>query len=276
MTRTTQTESAAALPLLLRHRHLLTQLLRRDIASRYRGSLLGIFWALLTPLLMLGVYSFIFGTVFRTRWQAAPQEAASDIAFPLLLYSGLIIHQFAAEILTRSTTIILHNSSYVKKVVFPLPILPVMVVLSAGFLALIQFILLFVAMGATGHSIPLTALWLPVIWAPLILLLCGGAWLVASVGVFLRDLSQIMGFLVTILLFLSPIFYPVTALPEPYRTFMQFNPLTPIIENTRTVLFYGAMPDWTLLGVYSLAALIICQCAYWWFKRTRKGFNDVL
>lgn len=271
---TTMHEFPSALGLLRAHGHLLKQLLRRDIAARYRGSLLGIFWALLTPLLMLAVYSFVFGVVFKTRWNMP--EAESAASFPLLLYSGLIIHQFCAEILTRSTTIILQHSSYVKKVVFPLPILPVMVVLSAGFLVLIQLALLFVAMLLTGHAMPPTILLLPFVWLPLLLLLIGAAWFIASVGVFLRDLSQIMGFVVTLLLFLSPIFYPVTALPEPYRTAMQFNPLTPVIENTRAVLFYGELPDWQMMGIVTIISLFACQLGYWWFRRTRGGFNDIL
>lgn len=264
----------------VRHRarpsfHLFVQLLRRDLAARYRGSLLGVLWALITPLLMLGVYSFVFGVIFRARFNL-PAEQTTAIAFPLILYSGLILHQFTAESLTRATTIILQHANYVKKVVFPLALLPLMVTGSAAVMMLIQLALLLLAMAATGHPPSAMAWLLPLTILPLVLMLQGAAWLVAAIGVFVRDLAQIMGFVTTVLLFLSPIFYPVSALPEPYRTAMQFNPLTPIIENTRAVLFYETWPDWATLGLTYAAAGFVLLLGYACFARTRKGFNDVV
>jgi lipopolysaccharide transport system permease protein len=255
--------------------YLLSQLLRRDLAARYRGSLLGILWALLTPLLMLAVYSFVFGVIFRARFDV-PQAQEENIAFPLLLYSGLIIHQFAAETLNRATTIILQHANYVKKVVFPLVLLPVVVLGSALVMMLIQWALLLVAMALTGHAFSFSALLLPLILLPLVFMLQGAAWIAASVGVFLRDLSQVMTFLTTILLFLSPVFYPVSALPEAYQQVMQLNPLTPMIENARAVLFFHTMPDWTSLIVCYVIGILLLLCGYVWFTRTRKGFNDVV
>ncbi len=256
-------------------RDLLRQLWTRDLAARYRGSLLGVMWALMTPLLILLIYTFVFGVVFQARWGNA-SHADSPAFFAITLYSGLIIHQLAAEILSRSTSILTHHSNYVKKVVFPLPLLSVMVVLTALTMATIQIVLLLAAVGVVQQTLSWTWVFIPIVIAPYALLLLGVSWLLASIGVFLRDLDQLMGLIVMLLLFLSPVFYPISALPEAYRGWIYLNPLTPIIENMRAVTLNHTQPDWAALGLYTLAALVVCQLGWWWFKRTRKGFNDVL
>lgn len=271
---TDKNETQSVLALCSGNRDLLRQLWSRDLAARYRGSLLGVVWALMTPLLMLLIYTFVFGVVFQARW-GHTSHADSPAFFAITLYSGLIIHQLAAEILSRSTSILTHHSNYVKKVVFPLPLLCVMVVLTALTMAAIQIILLLVAVGAV-HHVSWTWLYIPVVVAPFALLLLGVSWLLASIGVFLRDLDQLIGLIVMLLLFLSPVFYPAEALPEAYRSWIYLNPLTPIIENMRAVVLGDTAPDWQMLGLYSAVALGVCQLGWWWFRRTRKGFNDVL
>lgn len=259
--------------LLAQHRDLLRQMTLRDIHARYRGSLLGLLWTLLTPLLMLAIYTFVFGVVFQARWGV---QETSTLGFAVALYSGLIVHSLLGEVLTRSTTIILHHANYVKKVVFPLPLLPVMVVATALFFFAVQLAVLLLVMVVAGQGVPLTVIYVPLVIAPLLLLCLGLGWLVASVGVFIRDLQHLMGLLVMILLFLSPIFYPASALPEPYRDILYLNPLTPIIENMRLILIERQPPDMMALAVYALASLFLCKLGYIWFARTRKGFNDVL
>lgn len=255
-------------------RDLLRQLVRRDLAVRYRGSLLGMLWSIVNPLLMLAVYTFVFGVVFQSRWGGNGQTSTASYA--IIIYSGLIIHGMLAEVLGRSTTIILQHRNYVKKVVFPLQLLPVMIVISATFLLLVQWGILLAALLVSGMTLSPTMLLWPVAILPLILLSLGLSWFVASIGVYLRDLSQVMGLIVTLLLFLSPIFYSASALPEAYRPFIYLNPLTPIIENARAVLIEGQDPHWQTLIIYTALSLLVCVFGHWWFARTRKGFNDVV
>lgn len=271
---TQASQSSSILTLLTQHRDLLYQMSVRDIHARYRGSLLGVLWMILTPLLMLAIYTFVFGVVFQARW--GTNGESDTLGFALTLYSGLIVHSLLGDVLTRSTSIILQHGNYVKKVVFPLGILPVMVVSSALFFFIIQLAVLLVVMLLCGYTIPPTALLIPLVIAPLLLFCLGAGWMIASIGVFIRDLQHLMGLLVTMLLFLSPIFYPASALPEAYRPLLYLNPLTPIIENLRAVLMDGRMPDWNMLVAYALLSLLFCQLGHVWFNRTRKGFNDVL
>ena len=261
---------------LRQHGHLLRQICRRDIASRYRGSLLGMVWALVTPLLMLAIYTFVFSVVFKAKWGAYLPNQENTISFAVLLYSGLIVHQFLAEVISRSTNIILEHANFVKKVVFPLELLPFMIIHTALFMFLIQLSVLFAAMAFLGHTFHATILLVPVVMLPLVVLMLGCSWILASVGVFIRDLSQIIGLLVTVLMFLCPIFYPITAIPESFRIYIYLNPLTPIIEQMREVVLYGVIPGWKLWGAYMGLSTVIAWLGYWWFRRTRKGFNDIL
>ena len=251
------------------------QLWRRDIHARYRGSLLGIVWAVLTPLFMLAIYTFVFGAVFQAKWGMAPGGEA-PVHFALILYSGLMLHGLLSETLGRSTGIVLENQNYVKKVVFPLEILPALIVLSALFMFAIQFTLLVIAMLALGQPIPLTILYAPLVLAPLLILCFGVSWFMASIGVYIRDVSHLIGLVITLLLFLSPIFYPISAIPEAFQFWIYLNPLTVVIEQLRAVVIYGENPNMTLLGVYSLIAGLGAVVGYVFFVKTRKGFNDIL
>lgn len=252
---------------------LLRQLLVREIQGRYRGSALGLVWSFVLPLSMLAIYTFVFGTVFRARWPSGHQEG--PVEFALALFAGLIVFNFFAEVLTRAPSLIAANPNYVKKVVFPLALLPLAAVGAASFHALMSLAVLFGALAVLGRA----SWWwlaLPLSWLPLAILTLGLAWLLASLGVFLRDLAQVMGPAVSALLFLSPVFYPVEALPPALQPWLHLNPLTVPIEATRQMAVFAQPPAWGALALYGLFALAVAAFGYLWFAKTKKGFADVL
>jgi lipopolysaccharide transport system permease protein len=258
---------------LWRNRGLIHASAKREVLGRYRGSALGLLWSFFNPLLMLAVYTFVFSVVFKARWNTGSD---SKTEFALVLFAGLIVFNLFAECINRTPGLILANPNYVKKVVFPLEILPVVGLLSALYHALISlgvWLVAYVVLFGVPHA---TALLLPLMVVPFGLFIMGVSWALASLGVFLRDVAQIIGLITTVLMFLSPIFYPATALPEDYRHFLYLNPLTPVIEQTRDVLFWGKSPDFPMLGIYWLASGLIAWLGFAWFQRTRKGFADVL
>jgi lipopolysaccharide transport system permease protein len=258
---------------LWRNRGLIHASAKREVLGRYRGSALGLLWSFFNPLLMLAVYTFVFSVVFKARWNTGSD---SKTEFALVLFAGLIVFNLFAECINRTPGLILANPNYVKKVVFPLEILPVVGLLSALYHALISlgvWLVAYVVLFGVPHA---TALLLPLMVVPFGLFIMGVSWALASLGVFLRDVAQIIGLITTVLMFLSPIFYPATALPEDYRHFLYLNPLTPVIEQTRDVLFWGKSPDFPMLGIYWLASGLIAWLGFAWFQKTRKGFADVL
>ena len=259
---------------------LITALIRREVVGRYRGSALGIVWSLLTPLFMLAVYTWVFGTVFQARWVAAP-GAAADVApstgeFAIILFVGLIVFQLFAEVVNRAPGLILANANYVKKVVFPLEILPVVALGAALFHAAVSLVVLAGFMLAVHATIPITALLLPIVLAPFALLILGLGWFLASLGVYLRDIGQLLGTVVTALMFVSPIFFPLSALPEWLRPWVALNPIALPVELARDVLIFGRAPDLTGIAVYSLVAALVAALGYMWFQKTRRGFADVV
>lgn len=257
-------------------RGLVAQLVRREVVGRYRGSFLGLLWSFVTPVLMLAVYTFVFSLVFKARWTPGADDSHDQYEFALVLFAGLIVFNLFAECISRAPGLILSNVNYVKKVIFPLEILPVVSMGSALFHAAISLAVLLAFLLLLGKSLPATLLLLPLILLPLLLLTLGLSWLLASVGVFIRDVSQFVGMLVTVLMFMSPIFYPASALPEEVREWLFLNPLTFVIEQTRDVLIWGRAPDWRNLALYYGAAIATAWGGLWWFQKTRKGFADVL
>ena len=251
---------------------------KREIISRYRGSFLGLLWAFINPILMLSIYTFVFSVVFKVRLDPQKSSALYDdeFAFALLLFTGLILFNLFSECLSRAPGLVLANVNYVKKVIFPLEILPLVSLGSALFHVGISFLVLFSFLLITNHPIEWTIIFLPVILLPLVFLTLGLSWILASIGVFIRDIGQFIGLILTMLLFLSPIFYPASALPESIRDYLFFNPLTLIIEQTRAVILYGQLPDWNSLALYYLFAFLIAWIGLLWFNKTRKGFADVL
>jgi lipopolysaccharide transport system permease protein len=249
------------------------QLIKREILGRYRGSLFGLLWSFINPLLMLTVYTFVFSRIFKTKWG---KEDGDTIQFALMLFTGLIVFNLFSECISRAPQLIVNNLNYVKKVVFPLEILSLVAVGSSLFHAAVSFLVLFFFLVLSGHSLHATLLFAPLIIAPLLPLILGLSWFLSSLGVFIRDIGQVIGLLTSVLMFLSPIFYPASVLPESIQKFLFLNPLTFIIEQTRSVILLGNMPDWAGLTLYFIPSLFISWAGFLWFQKTRKGFADVL
>ncbi|KLI98608.1 ABC transporter permease [Luteimonas sp. FCS-9] len=249
-------------------------LAKRDIQSRYKGSYIGLVWALINPLLMLLIYTFVFSVIFRARWAADAGESRTQFAF--VMFVGVIVHGMFAEVVNRAPGIVLENTNYVTKVVFPLQILPVISLGNAIFQGLAGTVVLLLGMILSGGGLHWHALMLPLVFAPLLIMMVGIGWMLAALGVFIRDLKQTTMFVTTALLFLSPVFYPQSAWPQQYQWLFLFNPLTFIMEQSRQVLIWGAWPDLLGLLLYSLAALGIAWLGYFSFQRLRTGFADVL
>jgi len=256
-----------------RFRELIIGMAKREVLGRYRGSWLGIFWSLLTPLLLLLVYMFVFGLIFKARW---PQSDGVDGNFASLLFCGIIVYITFAEILTRAPRLIVDNASYVKKVIFPLDILAWVAVANALFHFFISMIVLIVFVLLLGNGLSWALFYLPVMVGLFMINLLGIAWLVSACGVYIRDTTYIAGFLATAMMFLSPVFFPKSAVPEKFAMLMDLNPLTFYIEAFRSVLVLGEAPAATgfiLAVIFSLLSFIV---GYWFFERVRKGFADVL
>jgi lipopolysaccharide transport system permease protein len=259
---------------MVRHRQLIFEMIKRDVIGRYRGSVGGLVWSFINPLLMLGVYTFVFAVVFKARWGTG--EGTANPQFAIILFVGMIVHALFAEAVNKAPGLILSNVNYVKKVIFPLEILPVVAVGSAVFHMLISIIILLLFHWILAGHVAATVLWLPVVILPFILITLGLAWFLAATGVYVRDISQTTGILTTVLLFLSPVFYPASSLPEAYRPYLNLNPLTFIIEQARAVTLWGTRPDFAGLAFYTVIALVFAAIGFWWFQRTRSGFADVL
>jgi lipopolysaccharide transport system permease protein len=217
----------------------------------------------------------VFSVVFKSRWGTNP-AGENKSEFAVILFVGLIVYGFFAEVINRAPGLIVSNVNYVKKVVFPLEILPIVTMAAALFHSLVSIFVLLVAFVLLNGFLHWTVLLIPFVILPLVVLVVGLAWLLASLGVFLRDLAQSISIITMVFMFLSPIFYPVTALPERFRTWFMINPLTFVIEETRAVAIFGQMPDWTGLALYFLGACLVAWFGYAWFQKTRKGFADVI
>lgn len=257
-----------------KNRSLIWQLLKRDVQARYRGSALGLLWSLVTPIVMLSIYTFVFQMVFKSRWTDSSGE--TTLSFAIILFLGLNIHSLLVETLTKSPLLIVGNQNFVKKIVFPLEILPWVNLLSAFFTFLISSCLLVCLILVELKSIPLTAILLPIILLPYCILLLGVSWFLAALGVYLRDIQQVTGTLATLLLFLSPVFYSTTTLPERFHTLLFLNPLSYVVESSRAVLIYGKLPDFVGLFIYFVVAITIAILGFIFFRKVRPGFADVL
>lgn len=255
------------------HRELVGQLTRRDVVGRYRGSYLGLLWSLLNPLFMLAVYTFVFSMVFEARW-GLQNEGRMD--FALVLFCGLIVFQVLADCATRAPSLIVGAPQYVKKVVFPLQILPVVVTLSALIQGAVSFLVLLAGVWLEMGGLSWTLVFLPFLVFPLVLLCAGIGWFLSALGVFVRDVQQVIGIVVTALLFLSPIFYSVTSIPEWVRPIYGLNPLSILIEQMRAIVIWGHVPEWRPVLLVTLLTGLVALGGYAWFQRTRRGFADVL
>lgn len=270
----------AVLTGLFRHRFLIAQLARREVSGRYRGSFLGGLWMFLEPLLRLAIYSFVFGTVLRVRWSGPEGSAlgpeAGQLGFAIFLFSGLIVHGLLAQCLSAAPRLITSNPNYVKRVVFPLEVLSYVSTSSALFQAAMSMAVLLVFQLAVTGALEPTALLLPVVWLPFVVLLTGLGWFLSALGVYLRDIGQMIGLAVTAMLFLGPIFFPLSVFPEGLRAIVYLNPITVIVNETRAVLLWGNLPDWGDLSLYALSAVAVAWLGHYWFSRVRRGFADVI
>ena len=257
-----------------RNRRLIYQMIKREVVGRYKGSIFGLTWSFLNPIFMLTIYTFVFSVVFKAKWVGS--VTGSKAEFSLILFTGMIVFGLFSEVINRAPSLIISNVNYVKKVVFPLDMLPVISMGSALFHTLVSISILVFAFVLVNGYLPWTALYLPLVFAPLIILSLGLSWFLASIGVFMRDVSQTVGLLTTVLMFVSPIFYPLSALPQEFRGWIALSPVSFIIEQARAVLIFWLQPDWLGLIIYTLIALIIMWFGYAWFQKTRKGFADVL
>lgn len=274
MTKAHETPAAAAPFLALtRYPSLTLELAKRDIQGRYRGSSFGLGWSLLSPFLLLLIYTFSFGTVMGGRW---PQAQSADTSFSIILFAAIIVHSFFAECLTKAPLLVVSNPNFVKRVVFPLEILPWPMVISALFHTLMNtgiFVLLRLLMDG---DFSWTIVFLPLVMLPLVVLSLGMAWILASLGVYLRDIAQVTGLASMAFLFLSSALMPVDSVDARYRWVFLANPLTFIIDQARDVMLWGRFPDWQGLAIYLAIATVVMYAGRAWFRATQRGFADVL
>lgn len=256
-----------------RHRELAGALVKREVVGRYRGSLMGMAWSFFNPLFMLAIYTFVFSSVFRMRWGAGDE---TKVDFAIILFVGMIVHGLFAEAVNRAPALILSNVNYVKRVVFPLEILPWVAFGSALFHACVSVLVLVAAQLALRQQIPWTVVLFPLVLLPLVFSTMGVTWFLAALGMYIRDIGQAVGILTTALLFVSPVMYPLSAVPERFRRWVELNPLTFIIEEGRNTLIFGQVPDPARWLVMLAAGLVIAWAGFAWFQKARKGFGDVV
>ncbi len=259
---------------LKKHASLIRQMTWREVVGRYRGSWLGLAWSFFNPLLMLSIYTFVFSVVFQARWGTNSQESKAD--FAIILFVGLIVHAMFAELINRAPSLVTANPSYVKKVVFPLETLPWVAAGSSFFHAVVSIFVLILLQLFTNHHLPWTALVFPVVLFPLIPISIGLSYGLAALGVFVRDISQVTVMLTTVLFFVSPIIYPVSGVPEEFRSWLRLSPLTFFVEEGRNTLLFGVLPDPINLAIAYVAAIVVVWAGYAIFQKARRGFADVL
>lgn len=253
---------------------LIIRLAKREVIGRYRGSMMGLLWSFFNPLIILTVYTFVFSIVLKVRWGIPSSHNTAQ--FGIVLFSGLIMFNLFSECINKAPSLILSNVSYVKKVVFPLEILPWVTLMSALFHALVSTFILLLFVFLFDHQLHLTILLFPLVLLPFLLVIIGLTWLLATLGVYLRDVVQAVGIITMVLMFLSPIFYPISTIPEAYRPIFYLNPITIVIQQTRDVIILGVMPNWISWGFYCLVGLTLAWLGLWCFQKGRSGFADVM
>lgn len=255
------------------HRSLLLQVVQRNIAARYRGSLLGGIWCFIQPLLMLCVYTFVFSVIFQSRWDVNIEDKG---AFAVIMFCGMALFSLFSESVGSNCSIILSNTNYVQKVIFPLEMLPLAQVITTFIYGIVWVILLFCGALFLFGKISWTMFLIIPILLILLLFSLGISYFVASLGVYVRDTTYVVQVIIQVLFFMTPIFYPVEKVPEQFRLPLQINPLTILIEEARKVFLYGELPDWKFLGIALLISLVVLQLGFAFFHKTKKGFADVL
>jgi lipopolysaccharide transport system permease protein len=247
-------------------------MVRRDLSSRYKGSIIGPAWAVITPAVMIVIFTAIFSGIFGARFGAQ----GGHLSFATYLFCGLLPWIAFSDGVQRSTTSLTDNVNLVKRVVFPTEALPVNLALSGIAQQLIGTVVLLAVALILEHTIRPTALLLPLLLVPQFLVTAGLGWLMASLGVFIRDMPQINQLTLTTWMYLTPIFYPENIIPPKYQWMVNLNPMAPLVRNYRRLLLEGRAPDWRGLGVTMVFALVCFVFGYWWFQRTKKAFADIL
>ena len=258
---------------IFKHRFLILDLVKREVIGRYKGSIMGMLWSFLSPVLLLIVYTFMFSVVFRARW---PGGSDSKVEFALILFTGLLVFNLFSDAVNRAPSLILNNANYVKKIIFPLEILPVVTLGAAVFHMLVNMIVWLIFFLLFFSWPNWTALYFIFVLIPLLFITLGISWLLASLGVYLRDVGQIIGLVTSVLMFLSPIFYPISAVPERFRSIMHINPLTYFVEETRNIMIWGKNLNWSQWSYWTVISIVVAWLGFAWFQKTRKGFADVL
>jgi lipopolysaccharide transport system permease protein len=259
---------------IFKYRHLIWDLAFRDATGRYKNSYLGVLWALVTPVLLLGIYAFVFTQVFKSKWDGLAGGGTGQ--FAIILFAGLMVFNIFAECIARAPTTVVAVPNYVKKILFPLESLCIVNLVSALIHFSISFAMLIVAQLLIMGTVPLLVWLVPLTLLPLLLLTLGLSWFLAALGVYIRDIGQVTGVVITAMMFLSPIFFPSTAIPETWRWLIKLNPLTLPIEATRDVLIFNRWPDFIALGLYAACCSVLMLIGYSWFQNTRRGFADVM
>lgn len=258
---------------LYKNSFLLKQLVKQDIRQKYQGSVLGMLWSFIVPVLMLAIYTFMFSEVFQAKWDI---DTSDKYQFAMMLFCGLSAFNMVGEVMNRATVLIASNANYVKKVIFPLEILPVVVMLSALFNCIISFLILFLVKLIIYHNISGTIYLFFVALIPLIILTTGLGLLISAISVYLKDVGNIISVIVTVLMYMSPVFFPLSSVPESFRVVCGINPMTYIIENFRNVILYGRTLDWRFYGISCVIALCFYLFGKIVFMRTKEGFADAL
>lgn len=253
---------------------LILHMTKRQLALRYKGSILGWLWSLVQPLMMLVVYAFVFGIIFKARWGTTPE--GGTVSFAAIMFCGMATFNLFSETVNSAAPVILQHANLVKKVVFPLEILPIVQLTSAVILSLVWFTLLFAGAAALGGSFHASMLLLPLLLVPVLLLALGVAFFVAAASVYVRDTPHLVGVATQILFFLTPILYPVDLVPAHLRWVLALNPLSPMVEEVRKATLFGIWPDWSVFSWNMLIAFVVCRLGLCWFLKTKKGFADVL
>lgn len=258
--------------LIINHR-LIFQMAKREVIGRYRGSILGLAWSFFNPLIMLVVYTFVFSVIFKARWGVGSD---SKTEFALALFIGMFMHGLLAECVNKAPGLIIGHVSYVKKVVFPLEILAWIAMAVTVFHTLVSLMVWALFFVVVNHTFHWTAIFLPLLFLPLVLFTMGLSWFLASLGVYLRDVGQMTGVFTMVMMFMAPVFYPISILPEKYHVYMYANPLTFIIEQSRAILMWGQLPHWGGICISMVVSSIVAWLGFAWFQKTRRGFADVL
>ncbi|MFD0716761.1 ABC transporter permease [Paenibacillus sp. GCM10027626] len=256
-----------------RNKNIVLQFIKRETISRYKGSYLGFLWTILTPIFMLCVYTFVFSEIFQARWHSG---STNKVEFAIIIFCGLSTMTVFTEVISRSPSMIISNTNYVKKVVFPLEMFPVIALGTALVNAVINFTLLIIANFLLLGMIHWTLLLLPIIILPLIFYTVGFSWILSSLGVYIRDIGQFIGVAVQALMLLSPIFYSVEVIPKQLLWFYQLNPATHFIDDVRQILLFGKIPALDGFLIQLLISGFICFVGLMWFRKTKHGFADVL